>query len=143
MKIFINIPKVLSLRLLEESVSSAFSVERPRIWAEPKATSGTVVLPQPQTVLTSVVPENIKDHASARGLGPCWCPRAMVPWGPCKSGWLAPPPGTMVTPEPGLLSRTMSGSVVLPESGSVLISTVHVVAWMPSIWAATFGSVDV
>lgn len=35
------------------------------------------------------------------------------------------PPGTMVTSEPRLLPMNMSESVVLPQSGFVLISVTH------------------
>lgn len=81
--------------------------------------------------------ETIKDYADAGGLdchfGLCWCLRAMLLWGSCWYRWPALPPGTMVTFGLRLLPRTISGSVVLPQSGSVLMSVTQV---------ATKGHID-
>lgn len=69
-------------------------------------------------------PETIKDCVDAGGLGchlgPCLCLRVMLLWGLCWSRWPALSPGTMVTFEFRLLPRTVSGSVVLPQLGSVI-----------------------
>lgn len=52
------------------------------------------------------------------------------------------PPGTRVTSGLGLLLRVMSGSVVLPQLGSVLIFMTHIATnatGMPRVWASTYG----
>lgn len=46
--------------------------------------------------------------------------------GPFQSRWSVLTPGTMVISRPRPLSKTMSGSVVFPQSGSVLMSVAHV-----------------
>lgn len=42
------------------------------------------------------------------------------------SGWPELPPGAMVTTRPGLLLRTMSGSMVIPQLRSLLKSVAHI-----------------
>lgn len=47
--------------------------------------------------------------------------------GPCQSGWSAMPTRAMMISGPGLLPRTIFVSVVLPQTGYVLMSMAHVV----------------
>ena len=50
--------------------------------------------------------------------------------------------GTRVTSGPGLILRVMSGSIVLPQLGSVLIFMTHVATnarGVPGVWASTYG----
>lgn len=83
-----------------------------------------VALPHPGSVLMSVTPETIKDCVDAGGLGchlgPCLCLRVLLLWGLCWSRWPALSPGTMVTFGLRLLPRTVSGSMVLPQLGSLI-----------------------
>lgn len=62
-----------------------------------------VTLPQPESVLRSVVNVSTKGHLDVRSLGCClrlcWCLR--VQWGHAGAGSL--PPGAMVMSWPGLL----------------------------------------
>lgn len=96
-----------------------------------------MILLHPGSVLISVTPMTIKDHADASclgfHLGPCCYPRAMLLWEPCQFRWPVLPLGTMITPGTRLLSRTMTGPVVLPHPGSVLMFMAHV---------ATKGHID-
>lgn len=67
-------------------------------------------------------------------LGPRWCSRLYWLRGHAychvshrsHTDSPVPPPGTMVTSKPGLLPRTMSGPMVLPEMWSALMSLAHV-----------------
>lgn len=96
----------------------------------------------------SLAPVTIKCHADSTGLG-ChlgwyWCPGVMLPLGPCRSGWPLLTPGAMVTARPGLLPRTMSGSMDLWQSRSVLKSVAHVAIkghMEPGVWTTTYGLV--
>ena len=81
----------------------------------PKAMSGSVTLLQPGSVLMSIDPETIKDHCNDVDLVYHLGLR-------CQSKWPALTPGNMVTHRPGLLPRIMSGSVVLPQPRSVMMS---------------------
>ena len=82
-----------------------------------------------QTLLMFVAPDTTKGFADARGLvihlTPCWCPRATLLWSPCQSEKLMLPPESMVKAKPRLLPRTMSGSMVVPQPGSLMISVAH------------------
>lgn len=56
------------------------------------------------------------------------------------------PPRSGVTSGPELLPRTMSGSVVLSQLGSLLMSMAHVVTktmGVPRVWATTCSKFDV
>lgn len=57
--------------------------------------------------------------------GPYWYPRTTLQLGSYKSEWHKLPPGAMLSPGPGTLLRTMSGSMILPQQGSVLMSVAH------------------
>ena len=80
-------------------------------WAAARVMSGSVAQLQPDSMF--IDPDVIKGHADARGLGyhlgPCWCLRTMLLWGPCQSEWPMLLPEALVTPEPKLLLKTMSG----------------------------------
>lgn len=54
----------------------------------------------------------------------CWCPRVILPWGTCQSGWPNLSPRAMITSNPGLLPGTMSVSVILTQPESMM-SVVH------------------
>lgn len=74
-------------------------------------------MPQTGSVLMPMASDSIEGHVNARGLGCHLEPR--------KFGWPALPIEAIVTSSPGLLPKTMSGSVVLPQSGSVLMFMAH------------------
>lgn len=62
--------------------------------------------------------------------------RSRLMWEACL------PPGARMTSEPRLLPKAMSGSMILPQPGSVWTSMVHVVTKdhrMSRAWAATCG----
>lgn len=106
------------------------------IWVTQKAN-----LPLTYTILHNII-SFIKRNSiwPCHSLGLCWCPsktkpswyqgsayylRAMMPQGLCQSEWPALLPETMVTSQPRLLPRTMSGSVFLPELMSILMPMSH------------------
>lgn len=53
---------------------------------------------------------------------PCWCLRSMPPPGTRQCNWLALSPETMMFFVPVLLLRPMSGTMTLPQPGSMLMS---------------------
>lgn len=59
-------------------------------------------------------------------LGLCGYQRDTLQQKPCRVLWLALPLGTMATFWPGMLPRTFSGSLVIPQLGAELISPGHV-----------------
>lgn len=65
----------------------------------PRAMSGCVAFPEPQSVLVSMAPVTTKFCEDARGLVHYirlhWCLRVMPPQGPTQSGWPGLPPGAM------------------------------------------------
>lgn len=73
----------------------------------------------------SVIPITAGDHVGTCGLSchleSCWFLRTTLPQRPYQSEWPVQPPGTMVTFWPGILLKTMSGSMVLPWPESVLM----------------------
>lgn len=82
--------------------------------------------------LMSVFSETIKDSASGQHgggqyqgyhLGSCWCQKVTLLWGSYQFRW---PTSTIWDNSPGLLPKTVSGSVVLPPPRSVLMSMVYV-----------------
>lgn len=73
-------------------------------------------MPQTGSVLMPMATDSIEDHADARGLG-CHLE-------PCKFGWPALTVEAIVTSSSGLLRKNL-GSVVLPQSGSVLMFMAH------------------
>lgn len=93
--------------------------------AADKGNMGSLVLQQPWSVLMSTTPGVVQGYVDSSGLGCLLCPllgsRSMLLLGPYRSGWPWLPPG-MGTPRPRLLPRTVSGSVVLPQPRSMLMS---------------------
>lgn len=94
---------------------------------------GQVLVPSPRAVKGACVDVCGSGHhwGLCRGLwsgyhlGSSWCPRAALPWDICQPGWLAQPPGAMLTTWLRLLPRIMSVSMVLRRPGSVLMSLTH------------------
>lgn len=74
----------------------------------------------------SVDPIATESHVEACSvschLGPYCYLRTMVPWRPSQSEWPTLPPGAIETSWLRLLQRSMSGSFVLPQLASVLMS---------------------
>lgn len=91
----------------------------------PSDMPGFMTLQHPGSELMSMAPITTKDHEDIQHLvnhlRSCWCPRAMLPLRPGQSEWPALPPMAIVTSIPGLVLKTMSGSVILPQQGSVLM----------------------
>ena len=69
--------------------------------------SGSLTLPQPGSVLMSVTPETIKDHADSGSmgchLGPHWYMKATLFQESCQFGWPVLPPVAMMISRPKLL----------------------------------------
>ena len=69
--------------------------------------SGSLTLPQPVSVLMSVTPETIKDHADSGSmgchLGPHWYMKATLFQESCQFGWPVLPPVAMMISRPKLL----------------------------------------
>lgn len=81
-----------------------------------KAMSGSLALLQPGSVdvgAPNTIGGNVNARVPGHHLGPCWCPKAMLL------------PRVKVTLKSGLLKKILSGSVILPWPGSLLISVVH------------------
>lgn len=88
-----------------------------RMQRKVKQQSVSMALFQSGSELMSLVPVTTKGHGNAWGLAhllrPCWDLRALLPLGPCRSGWPTLPPGDMMMSGPELLPRVMSGSMSL------------------------------
>lgn len=81
-----------------------------------RALSGSMALLQPVSVdvgASNTIGGNANARVLGYHLGPCWCPKAMLS------------PGVKVTLKSGLLKKTLSGSVILPWPGSLLMSVTH------------------
>lgn len=82
-------------------------------WAAARFMSGSVAQLHPESMFMFMDPDAIKGHADTRGLGHhlglCWCLRTMLLWVPCQSEWPVLLPESLVTSEPKLLPKTMSG----------------------------------
>lgn len=82
-----------------------------------------------RAVLMSVDPIATESHVEACSLschlGPCCYLRTMVPREPGQCEWPTLPPGATETSWPRLLQTSMSGSFVLPQLVSVLMSLAY------------------
>lgn len=98
----------------------------PRLWQRTMSESMALLH---GSGMISMAPDTIKGLENTQDLGCHLRPgrdlRVMLKLGSYRSEWLALTQVAMVTSKPRLLQRTVSGPVVLPQPGSVLMSVVH------------------